>query len=226
MSRQSDTHKGHPSNEYYSIYVDFSFSSQLLSFCCKLGSAGIQKRSLHLDSFACLLGTHSFVCLWPLVCVLNRVCSSLPRGYVQQVVEIRGLKMHGPCRYVVLHQVPKILRSIGFTWILGIQEFYQDIEISRFYSQYKQSFTFFCLQGFLMEHCSGIPEFRSFGQKGNFSAFGFWFRPPKVKAEYGRNSRKVLDFFFPSVFQDGLVFLIHFWQSIFASTLTFEIVHY
>ena len=73
---------------------------------------------------------------------------------------------------------------------------------------------------------SGIPEFRSFGQKGKFSAFGFRFRPPKVKAEYGRNSRKALDFFFPSVFQDGLVFLIHFWQLIFASTLTFEIVHY
>ena len=73
---------------------------------------------------------------------------------------------------------------------------------------------------------SGIPEFRSFGQKGKFSTFGFRFRPPKVKAEYGRNSRKALDFFFPSVFQDGLVFLIHFWQLIFASTLTFEIVHY
>ena len=49
---------------------------------------------------------------------------------------------------------------------------------------------------------SGIPEFRSFGQKGKFSTFGFQFRPPKVKAEYGRNSRKALDFFFPSVFQD------------------------
>ena len=69
---------------------------------------------------------------------------------------------------------------------------------------------------------SGIPEFRSFGQKGKFSTFGFRFRPPKVKAEYGRNSRKALDFFFPSVFQDGLVFLIHFWQLIFASTLTLK----
>ena len=39
--------------------------------------------------------------------------------------------------------------------------------------------------------CSGLPEFRSFGQKGKFSPFGFRFRPPKVKAEYGRNSRKV-----------------------------------
>ena len=73
---------------------------------------------------------------------------------------------------------------------------------------------------------SGIPEFRSFGQKGKFSTFGFRFRPPKVKAEYGRNSRKALDFFFPSVFQDGLVFLMHFWQLILASTITFEIVHY
>ena len=69
---------------------------------------------------------------------------------------------------------------------------------------------------------SGIPEFRPFGQKGKFSAFGFRFRPPKLKAEYGRNSRKALDFFFPSVFQDGLVFLIHFWQLIFASTLTLK----
>ena len=52
---------------------------------------------------------------------------------------------------------------------------------------------------------SGIPEFRSFGQKGKFSTFGFRFRPPKVKAEYGRNSRKALDFFFPSVFQDEII---------------------
>ena len=37
---------------------------------------------------------------------------------------------------------------------------------------------------------SGIPEFRPFGQKGKFSAFGFRFWPPKVKAQYGRNSRK------------------------------------
>ena len=73
---------------------------------------------------------------------------------------------------------------------------------------------------------SGLPEFRSFGQNRKFSTFGFRFRPPKVKVEYGQNSRKALDFFFPSVFQDGLVFLIHFWQLIFASTLTFEIVHY
>ena len=42
---------------------------------------------------------------------------------------------------------------------------------------------------------SGIPEFRPFGQKGKFSAFGLRFRPPKLKAEYGRNSRKALDFF-------------------------------
>ena len=41
---------------------------------------------------------------------------------------------------------------------------------------------------------SGLPEFRSFGQKGKFSAFGLWFRPPKLKTEYGRNSRKALDF--------------------------------
>ena len=81
------------------------------------------------------------------------------------------------------------------------------------------------IQNFALKS-SGLPEFRSFGQKGKFSPFGFRFRPPKVKAEYGRNSRKALDFFFPSVFQDGLVFLIHFWQLIFASTLTFEIVDY
>ena len=40
---------------------------------------------------------------------------------------------------------------------------------------------------------SGIPEFQPFGQKGKFSAFGLRFRPPKLKAEYGRNS-KALDF--------------------------------
>ena len=41
---------------------------------------------------------------------------------------------------------------------------------------------------------SGIPEAETFGRKGKFSAFGFRFRPPKLKAEYGRNSRKALDF--------------------------------
>ena len=43
-------------------------------------------------------------------------------------------------------------------------------------------------------HTSGIPEAETFGRKGKFSAFGFWFRPLKLKAEYGRNSRKALDF--------------------------------
>ena len=43
---------------------------------------------------------------------------------------------------------------------------------------------------------SGIPEFRPFGQKGKFSAFGLRFRPPKLKTEYGRNSRKALNFLF------------------------------
>ena len=59
MSRQPDTHKGHPSNEYYSIYVDFSFSSS----CCKLGSAGIPKK-IHFISVlwrACLAPTALFV---------------------------------------------------------------------------------------------------------------------------------------------------------------------
>ena len=32
---------------------------------------------------------------------------------------------------------------------------------------------------------SGIPEAETFGRKGKFSAFGFRFRQPKVKAEYG-----------------------------------------
>ena len=40
---------------------------------------------------------------------------------------------------------------------------------------------------------SGIPEAKTLGRKGKFSAFGFRFRPPKLKAEYGRNS-KALDF--------------------------------
>ena len=46
------------------------------------------------------------------------------------------------------------------------------------------------------QHCdsiisSGIPEAETFGRKGKFSAFGFrfWFRPPKLKAAYGRNSK-------------------------------------
>jgi len=52
---------------------------------------------------------------------------------------------------------------------------------------------------------SGIPEAESFGRKGEFSAFAFRFWPPKLKAEYGRNSRKALDFFFPSVFQDEII---------------------
>ena len=47
---------------------------------------------------------------------------------------------------------------------------------------------------FKYEFCSGIPEAETFGQNRKFSAFGFRFRPPKVKAEYGRNSRKALDF--------------------------------
>ena len=53
--------------------------------------------------------------------------------------------------------------------------------------------------------CSGIPEAETFGRNRKFSAFGFWFRPPKLKDEYGRNSRKALDFFLPSVFQDEVI---------------------
>ena len=45
-----------------------------------------------------------------------------------------------------------------------------------------------------MQYVSGIPEAETFGRKGKFSAFGFRFRLPKLKAEYGRNSRKALDF--------------------------------
>ena len=37
---------------------------------------------------------------------------------------------------------------------------------------------------------SGIPEAEIFGRKRKFSAFGLWFRPPKLKAEYGRNFLK------------------------------------
>ena len=36
--------------------------------------------------------------------------------------------------------------------------------------------------------CSGIPEAETFGQNRKFSAFGLRFRPPKLKAEYGRMS--------------------------------------
>ena len=56
-----------------------------------------------------------------------------------------------------------------------------------------------------MHKTSGIPEAETFGRNRKFSAFGFRFRPPKLKAEYGRNSRKALDFFFPSVFQDEVL---------------------
>ena len=34
---------------------------------------------------------------------------------------------------------------------------------------------------------SGIPDAETFGRKGKFSTLGFRFRPPKLKAEYGRN---------------------------------------
>ena len=40
----------------------------------------------------------------------------------------------------------------------------------------------------LIINSSSIPEFRPFGQKGKFSAFGLRFRPPNLKAEYGRKS--------------------------------------
>ena len=63
---------------------------------------------------------------------------------------------------------------------------------------------------------SGIPEAETFGRKGKFSAFGLRFRPPKLKAEYGRNSRKALDFVFPSVFQDENI-MAWFSKSIFGS---------
>ena len=48
----------------------------------------------------------------------------------------------------------------------------------------------------IVKKVSGIPEAKTFGRKGKFLAFGFRFRPPKLKAEYGRNSRKALDFLF------------------------------
>ena len=100
ISRQPNTHEGHPSNEYYSIHIDFSFPSCLL--VVNLDLQEFQKRSLHLDSFACLLGTHNCLSLASSVCSSNRVWSSLP-CYVQQVIEIRGLKRNRPCRYAVLH---------------------------------------------------------------------------------------------------------------------------
>ena len=48
----------------------------------------------------------------------------------------------------------------------------------------------YSLHTYLVVKISGLPEFRSFGQKGKFSPFGFRFRLPKVKAEYGRNSSR------------------------------------
>ena len=35
---------------------------------------------------------------------------------------------------------------------------------------------------------SGVPEAEIFGRKRKFLPFGFRFRPPKLKAEYGRMS--------------------------------------
>ena len=73
----------------------------------------------------------------------------------------------------------------------------------------------------------------------NDRKYVFHFRPkPKPKLEkhlaLGRIPKPKVQIyvkiasFFPtiSVFQDGLGFLIHFWQLIFASTLASEIVHY
>ena len=36
---------------------------------------------------------------------------------------------------------------------------------------------------------SGIPEAEFFGRKRKFSPFGLGFRPPNLKAEYGRKSK-------------------------------------
>ena len=44
------------------------------------------------------------------------------------------------------------------------------------------------LQEFLSLKSSGIPEAEIFGRKRKFSLFGFRFRPPNIKAEYGRKS--------------------------------------
>ena len=63
-------------------------------------------------------------------------------------------------------------------------------------------FVWLCSNVQTVQFPSGIPEAETFGRNRKFSAFGFRFRPPKVDAEYGRNSRKALDFFFPLVFQD------------------------
>ena len=46
----------------------------------------------------------------------------------------------------------------------------------------------------MIDSSSGIPEAETFGRNRKFSAFGFRFRPPKLKAEYGWISRKALDF--------------------------------
>ena len=40
----------------------------------------------------------------------------------------------------------------------------------------------------VQEYCSGIPEAEIFGRKRKFSAFGLRFRPPNLKAGYGRIS--------------------------------------
>ena len=56
-------------------------------------------------------------------------------------------------------------------------------------------YCFFCFV--LLKHrlqTSGMPEAETFGRKGKFLALGFRFWPPKLKAEYGRNSKKALDF--------------------------------
>ena len=48
---------------------------------------------------------------------------------------------------------------------------------------------------------------RNFRPKRKVFSFRLSVWPPKLKAEYGRNSRKALDFFFPSIFQDGFLFM-------------------
>ena len=70
------------------------------------------------------------------------------------------------------------------------------------------------------------PKLSAETESFHLSAFGFGRR--KLKAEYGRNSRKALDLFFPSVFQDENImawFLNPFLAVNFCQYTNFEIVH-
>ena len=62
------------------------------------------------------------------------------------------------------------------------------VEISQDFGAFSEYMNFMPNRLLGMLRFSGIPEAEIFGQKRRFSAFGLRFRPPNLKAEYGRMS--------------------------------------